>query len=69
VSFSSRPATHAAVIIAAAVVGGCASIAVMSHIPVSTMSRLFALKLANIDPEDCVLPHVYRKCLSHAGMV
>jgi len=40
------------VIIAAAVVGGCASIAVMSHIPVSTMSRLFALKLANIDPEE-----------------
>ena len=51
-NFSSRPATHAAVIIAAAVVGGCASIAVMSHIPVSTMSRLFALKLANIDPEE-----------------
>ena len=35
-----------------AAVGGCAGIAVMSHVPISTMSRLSALKLANIDPEQ-----------------
>jgi len=35
-----------------AALGGCASIAVMSHVPIATMSRLSALKLANIYPEQ-----------------
>ena len=33
-----------------ALIGGCTSLTVMSHVPVSTMSRLSSLKLAQIDP-------------------
>lgn len=31
--------------------GGCASMQVMSHVPISTMSRLSSMTLADIDPE------------------
>lgn len=36
----------------AVLLGGCTSLAVMSHVPLSTMSRLSALKLADIAPEQ-----------------
>ena len=31
---------------------GCTSLAVMSHVPVSTMARLASLKLAEIEPSE-----------------
>jgi hypothetical protein len=39
-------------LVGAALVSGCASLAVMSHMPLSTMSRLSSLKLAEIDPAE-----------------
>jgi len=51
VNRSSRTTALAALLVAVAALGGCASVAVMSHIPISTMSRLSALKIADIDPE------------------
>lgn len=49
---SSQTATLAALLVMVAAVGGCASVAVMSHVPIATISRLTALKLANIGPEQ-----------------
>ena len=48
---ASASATLAALLVAAAV-AGCTSVAVMSHVPITTVSRLSALKLTNIDPEQ-----------------
>ena len=39
-------------LLGAALAGGCASLTVMSHVPLSTMSRLASLKLAEIDPAE-----------------
>src|SRR5262249_42054905 len=39
-------------LLGAALAGGCASLTVMSHVPLSTMSRLASLKLAEIDPDE-----------------
>ena len=48
----SSPRTRLAALLVAAALGGCTSVAVMSHVPIATMSRLSALKLASIDPEQ-----------------
>ena len=42
----------AGALLAAAFVSGCASLAVMSHVPLSTMARLSSLKLAEIDADE-----------------
>ena len=42
----------AGALLGAAIAGGCASLTVMSHVPLSTMSRLASLKLAEIDPAE-----------------
>ena len=48
-----HPSTRlAGVLLATALVGGCANLTVMSHVPLSTMSRLSSLKLAEIEPAE-----------------
>lgn len=37
--------------VAASLLGGCASLQVMSHVPVATMSRLSSLTMSEIDPK------------------
>ena len=39
-------------LLGALLVSGCSSVYVMSHVPLSTLSRLSALKLAEIEPGD-----------------
>jgi hypothetical protein len=40
------------VLLGAALASGCASLTVMSHMPLSTMSRLSSLRLAEVDPAE-----------------
>jgi hypothetical protein len=47
-----RSARLASVLFATALVGGCANLTVMSHVPLSTMSRLSSLKLSEIEPTE-----------------
>jgi len=47
-----RTTRVAGALLGAAIAGGCASLTVMSHVPLSTMSRLASLKLAEIDPAE-----------------
>jgi len=47
-----RSARLAGVLLATALVGGCTGLTVMSHVPLSTMSRLSSLKLAEIEPAE-----------------
>ena len=47
-----RSTRVAGTLLGAAIAGGCASLTVMSHVPLSTMSRLASLKLAEIDPAE-----------------
>jgi hypothetical protein len=47
-----RAARLAGALLGAALASGCASLSVMSHMPLSTMSRLSSLKLAEIDPAE-----------------
>ena len=47
-----RTTRVAGALLGAASAGGCASLTVMSHVPLSTMSRLSSLKLAEIDPAE-----------------
>ena len=47
-----RSTRVAGTLLGAAIAGGCASLTVMSHVPLSTMSRLASLKLAEIDPDE-----------------
>ena len=47
-----RTTRVAGALLGAAIAGGCASLTVMSHVPLSTMSRLASLKLAEIDPDE-----------------
>ena len=42
----------AGALLAAASAGACANLTVMSHVPLSTLSRLASLKLAEIDPAE-----------------
>ena len=39
-------------VLAVALAGGCADLTVMSHVPLSTMSRLSSLKLAEVEPAE-----------------
>jgi hypothetical protein len=50
VNHASRTTGRAALLVVVVALGGCASIAVVSNIPISTRSPLSVLKLANIDP-------------------
>jgi hypothetical protein len=47
-----RAARLVGALLGAALASGCASLSVMSHMPLSTMSRLSSLKLAEIDPAE-----------------
>jgi len=47
-----RTTGFAGALLGAALAGGCASLTVMGHVPLSTMSRLASLKLAEIDPAE-----------------
>ena len=47
-----RTIRRAGALLAAVFASGCANLAVMSHVPLSTMSRLSSLKLAEIDPAE-----------------
>jgi hypothetical protein len=47
-----RSARLAGVLLATALVDGCANLTIMSHVPLSTMSRLSSLKLAEIEPAE-----------------
>ena len=40
------------IIALASLLGGCASVQMMSHVPISTMSRLVSMTMADIDPEQ-----------------
>src|SRR5262252_2802293 len=47
-----RTTRVAGALLAAASAGACANLTVISHVPLSTMSRLASLKLAEIDPAE-----------------
>jgi len=47
-----RTTRVAGTLLGAAIAGGCANLTVMSHVPLSTLSRLASLKLAEIDPAE-----------------
>jgi len=47
-----RTTRVAGALLAAASAGACANLTVMSHVPLSTMSRLASLRLAEIDPAE-----------------
>src|SRR5262245_32842662 len=47
-----RATGFAGALFGAAIASGCASLTVMSHVPLSTMSRLASLKLAEIEPAE-----------------
>src|SRR5215470_9694248 len=47
-----RSTRFAGALLAAALASGCTSLTVMSHVPLSTMSRLASLKLTEIDPAE-----------------
>src|SRR5215813_14496096 len=47
-----RSARFAGGLLATVLVGGCTNLTVMSHVPLSTMSRLSSLKLAEIEPAE-----------------